>query len=397
MKKMRILIVVVVIIIIILIIALLNLLPMLKEQEEEKENLNYGDVLDINQENTYLCRYIISNCIKEYIQCNLENNTENLKAISTDKINKTKFDEIYYLKINDIYKIERMNDTTYFVESTIDNQNEYFIVNVDYITNSYNIIQAQEKEFTDAKNNKVDDKYKVSIEIESNDYNEIQAVMPSNYNLVNEYYDNYTKLAVNKPEIAFELLEKTAKSTEFDNDLNTYKEYVNNNEEKIQNSIVKSFDISKSDEVSTYTIENTYGQKYTIKEYNYGDFTIAPESTLEDVNEYLNMTYEEKINHNIEKIFKFIDNKQYSKVYDLLDTDFKNTKYSTISKFETYAKTQFFDYNVLGKIDIQESGKNYVVTVNYKDGISSAAEKKSTVIIMRLLENTDFSIAFQVN
>ena len=52
---------------------------------------------------------------------------------------------------------------------------------------------------------------------------------------------------------------------------------------------------------------------------------------------------------------------------------------------------------MLGQITIEAQGINYIVKVPYKDGTSSAAEKRTKVFVMRLLEGVDFEISFQIN
>lgn len=401
MKKMKILIGIIIICIIIVSILLFKLLPTLKEEQEELENMDYGDILDIDEETTYLGYYIVSNCIEEYIQYNIEENQEKLNYILEDtSYGIEKFGEIYYLKIEQIYKLERMNDTTYFVEAKVNNENTYYVVNVDYITKAYSIRKTMQEEFEDAKNNNVDSKYKQSIEIELNN-NQINETMLTDYELANKYYNNYIKLAINNSEVAFEMLDKQNKLTRFENDIDNYKKYVENNKEKIINSIITDVQVEAQENYKKYIIQDTYERTYIITEYNYNNYTMAIEEyeieSDEDIEEFSKLSSEEKVKSNIEKIFKLLDEKEYSKVYEKLNNEFKNTNFQTLESFENYAINTFFDYNMLGQITIEEQGTNYIIKVPYKDGTSSAAEKRTKVFVMRLLEGTEFEISFQID
>lgn len=399
MKNLKILIVIITIIIIIIVIALFTLIPKLKDQIEESENLNYGDVLDIQQETTDKAYVIIENCIEKYLQYNIEKNSQ-LESILEKIVDYEEFDEIYYLKIVMVYKIERMNDTTYFVDTLLNNENEYFVVNVDYINRTFSIRKTSQDEFNNAKNNKVDDKYKESITIEKNNYNAIDSSIISKDKLIDKYYEVYKKLALNKPEVAFEMLDSEYKSNKFNNDIENYKEYVENNKNRIQNSTIVDMELSQKENYTEYKIQDDNNNIYIIKEYSHTDFSIILDNytitSQEEKDKYLKLTAKEKVVYNIEKVFQMLDNKDYIAVYNLLDTGFKNTNFKTYEAFKAYAQENFFDNNILGNITVEEQGENYIIIVPYKDGVSSAAKKNKKTFVMRLLEETNFVMSFEV-
>lgn len=396
MKNMKILVGIIIAVIVIVLILLLLLLPKLQNNEEIK-SLDYTDRTNIEQENTYLAQYIVENAIQDYIQYNRNAETEKLSCILEQKQNvePEQFDEIYYLEINSIYKMERIDDTTYFVYCSIDNVEEYFVVNVDYINSAYSIRKTNKNEFKKAQENDVLDKYKSSIQINNNDYNSIKDEVPSIEAIANKYFYNYIDLLLEKPEIAFSLIEKGYKSQKFSNDIDKYKEYIQNNIAKLSNTAIMESSKETVDNIAKYTIVDIYNRTYIIKEYNYTDYTIElQENTIQD-EEYMTLKSKEKVEENIKKVFNFLDDKEYESVYSLLDSEFRNTNFSTLEQFEEYAKETFFDYNVLGNITIQEQGQNYVISVPYKDGNSSIAEKRKMKFVMKLQENTDFIISFE--
>ena len=152
MKKMKILIILLIILIIITTLSIVILLPKLKDEEIRNldSEVSNEDILDIREETSYKGYVIIQKCIGNYIEYSNESNEEKLAAILEKEEKTEKFDEVYYLKIEQIYKIERINDTTYFVETTLDDKNVYFVINVDYITKSYNIRKSTETEYKNA-------------------------------------------------------------------------------------------------------------------------------------------------------------------------------------------------------------------------------------------------------
>ena len=401
MKKMKILIILLIILIIITTLSIVILLPKLKDEEIRNldSEVSNEDILDIREETSYKGYVIIQKCIENYIEYSNESNEEKLAAILEKEEKTEKFDEVYYLKIEQIYKIERINDTTYFVETTLDDKNVYFVINVDYITKSYNIRKSTETEYKNAKENNIDTKYLQSIEIKSNDYNKIEDKDLSNEQVMSKYFYNYLQLELTKPEVAFTILEKGYKSQKFGNDINKYKKYIENNKEKLSDTAIVESSVKASDNSTQYTIVDTYGKTYIIKEYKYTDYTIEIQEDNKENEEYLNkylaLSPTEKVEENIKRVYQLIDDKEYESVYNLLDSQFKSSNFATLEQFENYAKETFFEYNVLGKITIQEQGQNYVINVPYKDGYSSVAEKREKNFVMRLQENTDFILSFE--
>ncbi len=401
MKKMKILIILLIILIIITTLSIVILLPKLKDEEIRNldSEVSNEDILDIREETSYKGYVIIQKCIENYIEYSNESNEEKLAAILEKEEKTEKFDEVYYLKIEQIYKIERINDTTYFVETTLDDKNVYFVINVDYITKSYNIRKSTETEYKNAKENNVDTKYLQSIEIKSNDYNKIEDKDLSNEQVMSKYFYSYLQLELTKPEVAFTILEKGYKSQKFGNDINKYKKYIENNKEKLSDTAIVESSVKASDNSTQYTIVDTYGKTYIIKEYKYTDYTIEIQEDNKENEEYLNkylaLSPTEKVEENIKRVYQLIDDKEYESVYNLLDSQFKSSNFATLEQFENYAKETFFEYNVLGKITIQEQGQNYVINVPYKDGYSSVAEKREKNFVMRLQENTDFILSFE--
>lgn len=401
MKKMKILIILLIILIIITTLSIVILLPKLKDEEIRNldSEVSNEDILDIREETSYKGYVIIQKCIGNYIEYSNESNEEKLAAILEKEEKTEKFDEVYYLKIEQIYKIERINDTTYFVETTLDDKNVYFVINVDYITKSYNIRKSTETEYKNAKENNIDTKYLKSIEIKSNDYNKIEDKDLSNEQVMSKYFYNYLQLELTKPEVAFTILEKGYKSQKFGNDINKYKEYIENNKEKLADTAIVESSVKASDNSTQYTIVDTYGKTYIIKEYKYTDYTIEIQEDNKENEEYLNkylaLSPTEKVEENIKRVYQLIDDKEYESVYNLLDSQFKSSNFATLEQFENYAKETFFEYNVIGKITIQEQGQNYVINVPYKDGYSSVAEKREKNFVMRLQEKTDFILSFE--
>ena len=386
---------------IILLIGIMNLKTEVEEENEEMENLYYEDVLDIQEENSEAGYIIMSNCIEKYLQFNIKKDKDKLAQILESELDEVEqIDEHYYLKIDTIYKIERINDTTYFVKCLLNKEPIYFAINVDYMNNSFSIRKIDKNEFNNAKENKVASQYKESITIESNSENIIGDIVIDSFDIADKYYSKYNEMALNNPEIAFEMLDNQYKKLKFNNDLEAFKEYIENNKERIYNSIVVNVESREEENYNRYIATDTTENKMEIKEYHYTDFDIILDDytiqSQEDINVYMNLEDEEKIKYNINKIFTMLSKKEYSTIYNLLDNTFKEKNFPTLEIFKKYVDDNFFTENVLGNITMEKRANNYIVTVPYKSGVSSVAEKREKVFVMRLLEGTDFVISFTV-
>ena len=252
------------------------------------------------------------------------------------------------------------------------------------------------KEFKNAKENNVAEKYKKSIQIELNQNNAINVKEDAERQIADKYYSKYIQMALSDKEIAFQMLEATYRKEKFDNKIENYEKYIKEVEERLLNAQISKVTTNKNGEYTEYKIEDIYKDNYVIKEYNYMDFTIEKLEESENTEEYANASSKEKVIININKIFKMIDNKEYEKIYKYLNEEFRENNFTTLEEFEDYIKVQFFDYNFIGNITIKEQGQNYIATVPYKSGINAAAERNEKIFVVRLLEENKFEISFEI-
>ena len=124
------------------------------------------------------------------------------------------------------------------------------------------------------------------------------------------------------------------------------------------------------------------------------NYTINSEEFTE---KYNNASDKVKITTNIDKVFKMLNNKEYKDLYDnYLNSELKNNYFSNYSDFEKFISEKFFDYNYQGSLSSENKGTFYIVNVNYKEGLSSAGEQRSINILMKLNDNTNFEISFEM-
>ena len=149
------------------------------------------------------------------------------------------------------------------------------------------------------------------------------------------------------------------------------------------------------------TIEDNNNNYYIIKEKGIMDFSMLLDNytiNSEEFNEKYNSSSDKiKITTNVDKLFKMLNNKEYKDIYDnYLNSEFKNNYFSNYTDFEKFINERFFDYNYVGNITSENKGTFYLVNVNYKEGLSSAGELRNINLIMKLNDNADFEISFEM-
>lgn len=394
-KKNLLLIILIIIILIITIIGII-LIKLKKENgntiNDENEYYSHGEedkntsLHIVTDANTF---YTVENCVNIYI--------DNTKEYGNQKEGIAQ--KIWGVDIND-------NVSAYYVytkirdKNTLDISNEenlYCTVVMDKYNNTF-FIDVNGKEYSEYDLNAIL-RYSTT-EIKSEKNNTYTDITIYNEDIVKKYFSEYLKNALYKPEVAYELLDEEYKNKKFSN-IEMFKQYVDNNKSNLSNSTIVKYAVSQLDEYTQYTLVDNYNNCYIIKEKSVMDFSIMLDNYTMESDEfddkYKNSSDEVKIATNIDKIFKMINNKEYNVIYEnYLNNEFKNKYFSDYQNFEEFMKNKFFDYNYLGKTSLENQANYYIVNINYKEGLSSAAEERNTNIILKLNENADFEFSFEM-
>jgi hypothetical protein len=395
-----ILIVIVVIAIIILSVILLKLHKDEKETEEELvEQILYEAVEKVTNRTTF---YRTTGCINKYVNYIKLQNEQAYKSINgQSEINNEYTTNTSYF-CEEMYSIDKATNITVFVKGYIRDEvleEKYYIVNLDYNNDTFEVIESTQEEYDLAVENQVNEKYIEEIYVQPNDYNDIPEI-PTNFEIMQTYFEDFKwKAKYNYPK-AFELLDEEYKKAKFNNDLSEFKTYLQNNITTIQDANIIKHGITQDGTTITYVIVDNYGNTYTIIETEPNTYTISLDNyTVEDddtIKQYNSLTNENKAVSNIDKIMKLINQKEYSTVYSYLNTDFKNTNFPTLASFTKYIQENFFDNNIIGNVSVGSEGNVYMLSVPYKESLSSAADEKTKTFIMKLNEGTNFEISFEV-
>lgn len=406
--------IVVVLLIIIIIILLIN------NTKNEQQNTDiigggtYGDKETQTDkelvENTTVF-FTVENCINDYVSYIQEQDNKaiyNLLDENYVKNNKININNVkdYIENFNSnemfiatkMYEQRKENINTYIVEGLKDdseyNTNLYYIVEFDINKSTYNITPLF------ANNYKNLDDINVETEaytIKENENNVFKYYRISNEAVAEKYLNYYTKLAKQNPEKAFSLIDENYRKERF-KDFETYKNYSNRMSNKYDNLNIVGDSYEVLSDGTKYILKDSENEVYTIVAKEIMNFSIQLDDYTIETDEfkklYLSATNEAKAVTNAEKFMKMVNAKDYETAYQLLDDTYRANVFPTFDLYEQSLEASFFDNNYYSITDISEQGSYYIVTLDLKDRISSAANTKQIKIIIGLQDGTNFKMSF---
>lgn len=401
-KTMFILMLMIIIVMIIIVVSLILLINLNKTKEfESAEDIIYKDSEQVTNRKTF---YKVNNSINKYISYIKLNNKEAYEEINSDT-EVSIYENINTFYSEDMYSVDKMVNLTVFVKGNLRSNNKeqekYYVVNLDYNNDTFVIEDSDLEEYTNAINNQISNIYEDEITIKKGQYNQISNDTITDLSIIKLYFDDYKFKAINKPEEAFNLLDTEYRSKKFDDNVNSYKQYIKDNKNVIQDAnIVKHGATTLENGNKQYIIIDNFDNYYKFIETGINKYKVILDNytlqTDEETEKYKKLSSQEKAISNVDKVMKLINEKNYSTVYNYLNMEFRNTYFPTLDRFTNYMKQNFFDNNIIGQMTVGNQGDNYIVTVPYKEFLSSAAEEKEVVFLVRLKEGTNFELAISL-
>lgn len=360
--------------------------------------------------------FLVSKGKNKTTNVNMSMNNNDSEENNTDEILKVTDNEKFFTVAGCIF--ESIGDNNYFVplkmnwkegtdldlysvygivmDKNYENcQYVYYLVKLDLFNKIYSV------KLLDGKYDSLDDIELVDDKEKLEPNNKYSYLSVNDEYIIRTYMDYYKKIALSNPELFYNnYLDEDYKNKKFA-DINSFKEYINNNRNNIINLNATKYSIDNLSEYKQYTIEDNNNNYYIIKEKGIMDFSMLLDNytiNSEEFNEKYNSSSDKiKITTNVDKLFKMLNNKEYKDIYDnYLNSEFKNNYFSNYTDFEKFINERFFDYNYVGNITSENKGTFYLVNVNYKEGLSSAGELRNINLIMKLNDNADFEISFEM-
>lgn len=257
------------------------------------------------------------------------------------------------------------------------------------------------------KNKEDENKSEIQTQVENEEVrikeryecNELIYVTMSIDDLILLYFNDYKTYALTNPEQAYELLDKDYREKRFKN-LEEYKTYISNNEEKINNDTLKNYQIEVDDEKTRYICIDLYGNYYIFCEKSVMDYSVLLDAYTIDqpefIEKYDSANVQEKVVLNIEKIVQAHNMQDYSYIYSKLADSFKNNKYKTQAEFENYIKGALYNNIDVEYKNFSNEGETYIYDIEIKNRDNEEDKVINMQIIMQLKEDRDFVMSFSI-
>ena len=402
---------------------------------EENFSIDSNELKIVESKNEYID---ISQCVYRYFNYIRDANAASLielldesyvkeKNISENNIFKYTYNSkntIHYF-IKDIRVKYDSNINHYIAECNISNENReesiFLIISVDNVNMSFCILPVTKK-------------YENIDEIPLN--NELKSIKQKQNNKYIRNYvndetickfllDDYINKAVYFPREIYKSLDEEFKVKRFP-EYENFNEYIENNKKRLEASILDDImqpsDFKDEEEyvqylssldrvqLDKYLVEsNEEGKKYICVDKNECYYIFIEKSPMKfslilDTytlpSEKFKSTYSKgneqvKMQLNIDKFIKMVNNKDYTNAYKLLDDGFKTNYFKTEDKFEEFLKNKFYEFNIISFEKFSNEGEIliYEVTITNKSGINTKGILNFN-IIMKLQNEYEFTISF---
>lgn len=217
--------------------------------------------------------------------------------------------------------------------------------------------------------------------------------------LVNWYYEDYKIKALYFSEEAYESLDEEYRNKRFGS-IENYRQYITDNKAQLQNSAVKEYNSSEKEGYTQYVVVDTSGNYYIFKSTGVMEYTVITDFYTTDIEEIVNK-YDEsnvqgKVAINIQKVIAALNSKDYKYVYSKLSEEFKANKYPTLEQFKEYISTKLYDNVQMSFGEFRNEGDTYIYNIILKSTKISQGNPINMQIIMKLTDNRDYVMSFNI-
>lgn len=437
MKKIRILIVSIAVLIIIICVLLLVFNKNNSSNDNELYDNNNEVVSEKSEDNrsdiTTTNYYTIQKCISQYLGVinknnpayyRIDENGNNVKYVEDDYIKERIYDLLSqnYINKNNITKnniysfVDDISETVNFsmldakvVKNNKSNQyivygfiqnsdnkfikNKYYIINVDEINNVFSVEPISEEY------NSMDEISVEDVEVEKNENNKIQTLKINSETQCKNYLTEFKRIMLSNPKIAYEYLDKEYRNNRFGS-LAAFRKYLENNKDELKSISVSEYLVNVYDNYTEFVCKDKYGRIYTFEAETPLKYTVKLD-TYTNISDNFKDSYDkgdtkEKVLLNINKWIQMLNNRDYSSAYKVLDETFRNNNFGNEDKFEEYMREKYPLHYSITFNEYNEENDVSIVAITLKDITNKDSTTKDLKIIMKLNENYDFVMSFEI-
>lgn len=213
------------------------------------------------------------------------------------------------------------------------------------------------------------------------------------------YFKQYIQNMVNNTNEAYLKLDSTYKEKRFPN-YEQFEKYVTQNKEEIKKSFIVQYKIAKYADYKEYLCKDNYNNYYIFKEKEYMNYEVMLDQyTINDkifLDMYSKQDKKGKTQMNLNKFEQMLNREDYTAAYNVLDVKFKEKYFESEEKFIKYIKDNFYKHNKFLYSNISVEEEKYKVDTIVSNELNSFKQKIVKRFKVELINNTNFSISFDV-
>lgn len=240
------------------------------------------------------------------------------------------------------------------------------------------------------------DKNKVSRNISFDENKKVNYLEYNTPAKIERYYNYYIDLVQYDSEEAYNLLDKEYREKRFGS-LDNFKNYINENKDKISKIEAKKYARYYYDGYTQYVVIDNNEDYYIFNEISTMNYTILLDDYTIDqpefIEKYESASDDKKAGYDINKFIKAINAQDYNYAYNCLAESFKQNKFPTLENFEEYVKNNFYEKNKIQYSSVKKEGSYYIYTLNITDANNSTIST-SKEFIVNLKDNREFEMSF---
>jgi len=294
------------------------------------------------------------------------------------------------------------NITTYITQIYLEDINnlnleeKFYIVRMDSFNGTFSVEPVLEKTNEIDKITVKDEQQK----IEENDYNSYYLETISIERLVKIYMDHFINMTVKHPEIVYnKYLHDEYKLRRFGN-VEEFKKYIERNKEEIDNIRATKYLVENEGEQKKYVLMDQYENTYEFYEtrtmsykVKYDIYTILSDNYKQT---YKAANEQKKVMMNINRWINMLNNRDYRTAYDFLDETYRNNKFGSAENFEKQMRELFPSKYKVEYDNFSSEGAIYLQPITFKEIDNENSENINMTIIMKLLEETEFVMSYNI-
>lgn len=238
----------------------------------------------------------------------------------------------------------------------------------------------------------------VAESIEKNDTNIYDYLIITDETYATDLLKKYKEEILFDVELAYNHLEEEYKQKRF-NDFNDFKKYAKDNIKKNVSMKITKYQKYNYDNYTEYICLDQNGSYYIFNETSTMNYKLILDTYTINVPHFIEK-YDKgdeqvKVGMNIDKVISAINEKDYKYVYNKLDEKFKNNNFGSLNVFSKFIENNFFDNNKIYYKEFKNIGGVFTYTLEVIDTNNSYNVKNFT-LIMKLLDNRDFVMSFEI-